>query len=770
MSMRELSSGWHGEATSLGVDRAHAHVDHSRARSAPIAQPERLCSSEVARNPTRIGGYDLIAPLATGGMGQIYLGRTTGIGGFERKVVIKTIEAAMGADSSDPEIAMFLDEARLLGLLHHQHIASVFEVGRDDDGRYYMVLDYVDGYSAHDVWERALQFGAALPLDFTLTVVSAAANALHYTHTRREPDGRPLGIVHRDVSPSNVMIGHDGAVKLIDFGIAMAVDRTTKTQAGYVKGKVGYLSPEQVAGKDVDARTDVFALGILLYELTTLQRAFRDTSDVATMQRIKAGKVARPSQLIRDYSLELEAIVMKALQVEPRDRYADADAMRRAVEALGHRLHFVLGDAAVIEVMAQLFDPSAVANQGPASRLSDPAFEWQEFDHDLTVRRDPEELLALMRAELARRPEDSGSATVVLPAPSRKLRAATEAADALMAIQSLELSGGFPVARPPGPPPQPPLPQLLMPQPPPPVGPPPQQPMRQHPPTPASLPLQTLPQHPPPPAGLAQQPLRHPPTPAGLAQQPMRQHPPTPAALAQQPMRQHPPTPAALAQQPMRQHPPTPAPLPQHHLPPGPPVNLVADQPKPVVAEEPATKSNKPVVKSAFNVTLNRPPAGKAPPANRKGGTSPIDAQHQRIARLRWIGAAAVVAVLGTAAYLVTRDSSDAVAGSSSPPVVLPSLARVPPPSPAPPRPVHQDPPAPAPAPTQVRVRVVTHPADATVLLDGKKLGHTPLDETLAADPGKHQMKLRHRGYATQSIDIALDADVTQELTLVPQK
>lgn len=196
----------------------------------------------------------------------------------------------------------------------------------------------------------------------------------------------------------------------------------------------------------------------------------------------------------------------------------------------------------------------------------------------------------------------------------------------------------------------------------------------------------------------------------------------------------------------------------------------VADQPKPVVADEPAAKANKPVVKSAFNVTLNRPPAGKAPPANPKGGKSPLDAQHQRIARLRWIGAAAVVAVLGTAAYLVTRDSSDAVAGSSSPPVVLPSLARVPQPPPAPAQPAHQDPPQPPPATTKVRIRIVTHPADATVLLDGKKLGHTPLDETLAADPGKHQMKLRHRGYATQVLDIALDADVTQELTLAPQK
>ncbi|HEX8111677.1 MAG TPA: serine/threonine-protein kinase, partial [Kofleriaceae bacterium] len=316
----------------------------------------------MTRNPTRIGRYDLITALATGGMGRIWLGRATGVGGFERKVVIKTLELPRDTAEAEAASAMFLDEARLLGLLHHQHLASVFEVGQDD-GRYYMVIDYLDGHSAHDVWERASQYGAALPLDFTLTVASAVANGLHYAHTRRGLDGAPLGIVHRDVTPSNVMIGYDGAVQLIDFGIAMAAERKAKTQTGLVKGKVSYLSPEQVTGRDVDARTDVFALGILLYEMSTMHRAFRDSSDLATMQRIKAGRVTRPSLVVPNYPLELEIIVMKALSVDPRERFGDADAMRRALEALGHRLRLVLGDAAIIEVMAQLFDTRAEADE-----------------------------------------------------------------------------------------------------------------------------------------------------------------------------------------------------------------------------------------------------------------------------------------------------------------------------------------------------------------------------------------------------------------------
>src|SRR5262249_16824047 len=155
----------------------------------------------------------------------------------------------------------------------------------------------------------------------------------------------------------------------IDFGIAMSANRKTKTQTGFVKGKVGYLSPEQVAGRDVDQRTDVFALGILLYELTTLHRAFRESSDLATMQRIKHGRLVRPTALLTGCPLELEAIVMRALQADPRDRFADADTMRRAIDALGHRQQFVLGDAAIMEVMLQLFEPARAAE--PPSRVSD---------------------------------------------------------------------------------------------------------------------------------------------------------------------------------------------------------------------------------------------------------------------------------------------------------------------------------------------------------------------------------------------------------------
>jgi serine/threonine-protein kinase len=667
----------------------------------------------VARFPSRIGRYDLITALATGGMGRVYLGRAAGIGGFERKVVIKTLEVPLTAES-DPAIAMFLDEARVLGQLHHQHIAGVYEVGKDEDGRHFMVLDYLEGFSAHDVWERAVEFGAALPLDFTLTVVSAVANGLHYAHTRKDIDGRPLGIVHRDVTPSNVMIGYDGAVKIIDFGIAMATHRSTKTQTGFVKGKVGYLSPEQVSGRDVDARTDVFALGILLYELSTQHRAFREGSDLATMQRIKAGKLTRPSQLVSNYPVELEAIVMKALQVDPIDRFADADAMRRAVEALGHRLHLVLGDAAIIEVMAQLFEPHAPPKakeprepkepKEPPARMSDPSFEWLESDHALTVRREPEELLAQLRNESLRMEalrSDASSSGIIDEAetrqlgstgmpdgPPRKLRAATEAADALGAQAFDTPMPGLPLASPP--------------------------------PTPV---MTAIPRGGPPA------------TPRGVTAAPAG---PTPRSMTAAPS--GPATPRGMT------------------LPPPPPPRMATAVPMAMTSQQ----------------------APLSPPRHGEpliGATVVRGARKRRSTLVQWVAAGAIAAVLGVGAYFVTRESTtDAVAGSAAPPAATataPVAARAPTPPPSPPKPVHADPPPPPPPPakpTQVRVKLVTHPSNAIIMLDGKKLGRTPFDETIDADPGKHVFRLKRKGYTTAEIDVALDGDIARDIALTPQR
>ncbi len=302
----------------------------------------------------RIGRYEVLNHLASGGMGQVYLARSTGLGGFERQVVVKTLDLSVTEDDG-AFVTMFLDEARLVGGLNHQYIAPVYEVGCDEEGNYYLVMDYVHGETAEAVFRVSNERSVKMTLGFSLTVVAAVASALDYAHSLCAADGTPLDIVHRDVSLSNIMCGHDGAVKLIDFGIAKAANRATKTQTGTLKGKIGYLAPEQIHRQGVDYRADIFALGIVLYELTTGVRAFRESSDLMTLERITRGDIRRPSEVATDYPAELERIVMKALDLDPEKRYQSAGAMARSLEKLAAKMQLQLGHGAIIDVMGRLF-------------------------------------------------------------------------------------------------------------------------------------------------------------------------------------------------------------------------------------------------------------------------------------------------------------------------------------------------------------------------------------------------------------------------------
>jgi serine/threonine-protein kinase len=300
----------------------------------------------------RLGKYELVRHLASGGMARVYLARLSGVGGFERHVVLKTVRPERVEDQS--YLSMFLDEARLIAALHHQNIAQVHDMGVADDGTYYLAMEYLHGETVRSILEQARERTLRLPLALATTVIGAAAAGLHHAHDRRGPDGSPLGIVHRDVSPSNVICGYDGSIKLIDFGIAKAQARTTQTATGFVKGKAGYMAPEQALGHPVDRRSDVFALGIVLYELSTQSRAFRAASEFEAVQRIVRGDLVRPTRVCSDYPSELEDVVMTALETDPDDRFQDADEMRRALELTAHHLG-LRNDGVVIRVLGELF-------------------------------------------------------------------------------------------------------------------------------------------------------------------------------------------------------------------------------------------------------------------------------------------------------------------------------------------------------------------------------------------------------------------------------
>ncbi|HEY5926308.1 MAG TPA: protein kinase [Kofleriaceae bacterium] len=294
----------------------------------------------------------MLTHLATGGMAQIYLARQTGLGAFERHVVLKTILRERATDQRF--VTMFLDEAKLAATLNHQNIAQVYEVDQAD-GAYFMAMEYVHGENARAILETTLRRGWTIPLELAVMIISGAAAGLHHAHERRGKNGLPLNIVHRDVSPANIMVGYDGSVKVLDFGIAKAEERATKTVGGTIKGKYGYMSPEQCKGKPIDRRSDIFALGICLYELTTLRRAYKGNDDFETMKRIVAGDCVLPSVVVPGYPRELEAIVLTAMANDVNARFQSSQEMIEALDAFAVRAKLTGSNTAMGRFMVQLF-------------------------------------------------------------------------------------------------------------------------------------------------------------------------------------------------------------------------------------------------------------------------------------------------------------------------------------------------------------------------------------------------------------------------------
>ncbi|MDB4961328.1 MAG: serine/threonine protein kinase [Myxococcales bacterium] len=309
-------------------------------------------SEPTAGHPTRVGRYEVISHLATGGMAQIYLARQSGLGSFERHVVLKTILRERASDQRF--VTMFLDEAKLAATLNHQNVAQVYEVDQAD-GAYFMAMEYVHGENARAILETTLRRGWTIPLELAVMIISGAGAGLHHAHERRGKGGAPLNIVHRDVSPANIMVGYDGSVKVLDFGIAKAEERATKTVGGTIKGKYGYMSPEQCKGKPIDRRSDIFALGIVLYELTTLRRAFKGNDDFETMKRIVAGDVVLPSVAVPGYPRELEAIVLTAMANDPSSRFQSGQELIEALDAFAVRAKLTGSNTAMGRFMTQLF-------------------------------------------------------------------------------------------------------------------------------------------------------------------------------------------------------------------------------------------------------------------------------------------------------------------------------------------------------------------------------------------------------------------------------
>jgi eukaryotic-like serine/threonine-protein kinase len=298
----------------------------------------------------RVGRYRLIGRLAKGGMAEAFLALSGELPGLRTLVVVKRILPHLSAN--DQFVRMFLDEARIGALLDHPNIPRIIEVGHDEDG-YFLVMEAVPGKTLSAILRRAKRRERPLGQADAAFIVGRAAAALGYAHAHTDANGHPLNIVHRDVSPENILVSFEGAVKVIDFGIASVHGRMSETMVGGLKGKVEYMSPEQAAGAPVDHRSDVFSLGVVLWEALSGRRLFRRETDLAVMRAISNEPIPRPSGP-RPIAPRLERIVMTALERAPEDRFQDAREMALLLERHAFR-NDAFDPAQLVTELKQLF-------------------------------------------------------------------------------------------------------------------------------------------------------------------------------------------------------------------------------------------------------------------------------------------------------------------------------------------------------------------------------------------------------------------------------
>jgi serine/threonine protein kinase len=321
--------------------------------------------------------HEIIRPLATGGMAQLFLAWQYGAGGVKRRVVVKRIHRHL---VGEPEfVEMFLNEARIAAGLSHPNIVHIYDVVETNAGDTVLVMEYVNGVSVHALLRAARQNGLTLPLGFAVHIAIAVAEALEYAYAAAGADGVPLRIVHRDVSPSNVLVSVEGRIKLVDFGIAKALANASVTKAGHVKGKYRYMAPEQLKGEPLDARTDLFALGAMLYEMTTGSRAFAGSSDAEIITALLTCEVEPPSRRVADYPPELERIVLRCLSRERGGRPSSGRELIEELEACAVSCDWTMRSVSLGVFVRSLFPahleaeaPSASGPRASAPRSSTP--------------------------------------------------------------------------------------------------------------------------------------------------------------------------------------------------------------------------------------------------------------------------------------------------------------------------------------------------------------------------------------------------------------
>ncbi|HEY6080157.1 MAG TPA: serine/threonine-protein kinase [Polyangiaceae bacterium] len=279
----------------------------------------------------RVDRYELMGEIASGGMATVYLARLTGMGGFQRFVAMKRLHPHLASEKEFVE--MFLDEARIAARIHHPNVVPILEVGASQVG-YYLVMEYIEGDTLARLLARAASTGKRLPVSIALRIAIDTLSGLHAAHELHDDTNQPVNLVHRDVSPQNVLVGQDGIARITDFGVARAASRLTATRVGQLKGKIAYMAPEQAAGsEDLDRRADVFSAGIVVWEALAQKRLFKAENEAATLSRVISEPVPLLFQVSPQVSKEVSGVVMRALDRDPDKRYLTCAAFADALEA-----------------------------------------------------------------------------------------------------------------------------------------------------------------------------------------------------------------------------------------------------------------------------------------------------------------------------------------------------------------------------------------------------------------------------------------------------
>jgi serine/threonine protein kinase len=334
--------------------------------------------------PTPFGDkYLLVEHIATGGMAEVYRAQYTGIEGFAKELVVKRLREEF-VDRPDI-IRMFLDEARVAATLTHNNVVHTYDLG-ELHGEYFIAMELLVGEELVAVLRRAVTTGQMLPMDLALAIMMQALEGLNYAHARTE-NGELIGLVHRDINPTNIHVGYDGLVKIVDFGIAATrasavANASGKGGPGQFAGKLSYMAPEQVLGEDLDGRADIFAVGVILYEMCLGRRLFRGNPG-EVRNRILTGDVPAPTFVDPDFPPELEAIIMRALEVDRNDRYQNCDHMYRELDAFAQEYGLTASARRISAFMNEMFGegaPAEVNYDDQYDDLGDEALDFDQYD------------------------------------------------------------------------------------------------------------------------------------------------------------------------------------------------------------------------------------------------------------------------------------------------------------------------------------------------------------------------------------------------------